>query len=408
MTRNGWIVCAWIVAVAAAGPARAQQTVDMLDGRSLSGKVEALTAESLKIKLDDEPQTLPRKDVSEIVFGSAQDVLAKAGQTVLQTVDGGYVGCSELSLAEGVLQLHCPLVGQQRAKLKSARAILMPASNQTPQAILQECQRQRIEPGSRDVLAIERADGKWVAVAGVLLSIDEEKVGIRYEGQDRTINRKGVRAIFLAELAGERPRPAGVLQGRSGALLYITGASIEGSSLQAETLAFGAVEVSTEALASLRFFSDRLVRLTDLEPSEVNEYGLFDHTFPYRVGGAVGGGPLRLRGKVHRHGLGLHSFSELSYAINGEYETFAALVGIDDAVRPAGLATLKILGDGEPLAIEIGDRVAKELQISGEAPAVSIRVDVSGIKTLTLRVEFGADGLDVSDHVDIVSPRLVK
>ncbi len=407
MNRNEWIM--WVCILGAAlCPAYAQVTVDMLDGRSVAGEVTALTAESLKVKADETTKTLPRKDVSEIVFGPAGDLLAASGQMVLQTVDGGYVDCTELSLAEGVLQLRCPLVGKQTAELKSARAIILPASNQTPQHILQECQRQRIEPGSRDVLAIERTDGKWVAVAGVLLSIGGEKVALRYEGQDRTINRKSVRAIFLAELAGERPKPSGVLQGRDGSLLHVTEASIEGPTVQAETLLFGTVELSREALASLRFFSDRLVRLTDLEPAEVTEYGMFDQTFPHRVDKAVGGGPLRLDGKVYRNGLGLHSFCELTYTLDNQYEVFAAIVGIDDAVRPGGQATLKILGDGKPLAIQIADGAAKELELSGEAPPVAIRADVSDVKTLTLRVEFGQDGLDVSDHVNIASPRLVK
>ena len=37
-----------------------------------------------------------------------------------------------------------------------------------------------------------------------------------------------------------------------------------------------------------------------------------------------------------------------------------------------------------------------------------VRVDVTGVKRLTLRVDFGADQLDVADHVNIVAARLIK
>jgi len=37
-----------------------------------------------------------------------------------------------------------------------------------------------------------------------------------------------------------------------------------------------------------------------------------------------------------------------------------------------------------------------------------VRLSVQGVKTLTIRVEFGSDGVDVGDHVDIADARLVK
>jgi hypothetical protein len=85
-----------------------------------------------------------------------------------------------------------------------------------------------------------------------------------------------------------------------------------------------------------------------------------------------------------------------------------ATVGIDDAVRPSGQATLEVLGDGKPLAIHVGDEKHKSLDLTGKDNARSIRVDVRGVKSLTLRVGFGADGLGVGDHVDLAAARLVK
>ena len=74
--------------------------------------------------------------------------------------------------------------------------------------------------------------------------------------------------------------------------------------------------------------------------------------------------------------------------------------GIDDSVRPAGRASLVLLGDGKPLA--------EPFLLTGKDEPVGIRVSVEGVKKLTVRVEFGPDKLDVGDLVDLVEPRLIK
>ena len=90
----------------------------------------------------------------------------------------------------------------------------------------------------------------------------------------------------------------------------------------------------------------------------------------------------------------------MTYDLGGRYIAFVATVGIDDAVRPCGSATLTIIADGAELL--------KPLNLTGKDKPKLIRLDVKGVKTLSLRVDFGDDGLDVSDHVDIACPRLVK
>lgn len=406
---NARIVITVIAALGfASGLAAEDATVDTLDGQSFTGQVTALTPKALKIKTATDVQQVARKDVSEILFAPAADLLDPPGRMVVETVDGGRIGCSELALADGKLALTSTTLGEQSVALKSVRAILLPASNKRPREVLAECQRQRIEPGSRDVLAIERADGKWVSATGVLLSIGEKQIGFRYQGEDRVVDRAGVRVIFLAELAGERPKPTGALHLRDGSSVHVASATLDAESLKVESLPFGEMAVAIEHVASLRFFSDRLVRLTDLKPSAVTEYGTFDETFKHRVDRSVGGGALRLDGTVYRNGLGLHSVCELTYELNGQYQTFMATAGIDDAVRPGGLATLEILGDGETLEIKHGLTSSKAMTLSGKAAAAAIRVDVSDVKTLVIRVGFGADQIGVSDHVDLASPRLVK
>jgi hypothetical protein len=405
-------IIAGIVTVVVAVPAVfGAAVVETLDGRSLSGDVQSITDERLVVSGDDGESSLPLKDVAGIVFAGEKrpvDATRKAGQLAVRTPAGGWIACESLALTDGRLDLTGPLIGEQQMGLKAARTLLLPEPGQTPQQVLDKCERYRIQPGSRDVLAVARDDGKWVPADGVLLSITDEMIGFRYRGQDRTIARDTVRAIWLAELSGDRPKPAGVLVGRDGCRLQFSRLSMNAETVTAQTLAAGELKLPRAKVASIRYISDRLVNLGDIEPASVEQHGTFDHTFEYRRNRAAHGGSIRLDGREYRHGLGLHSFAELTYMLEGTYTSLLATVGIDDAVRPSGQATLEILGDGKPLAIHVGDEQQKSLDLTGKDNARTIRVDVRGVKSLTLRVDFGADGLGVGDHVNLAAARLVK
>jgi hypothetical protein len=386
--------------------------LEMLDGTTVEGQVTAVNNKVVTVKTDTETKSLQRADVSEVVLDASadeRDISRQPGQMAVQTIDGGWVACESLGVDDGTLSVDGPLVGKRKVDLKAARVLIMPAGSQTPQQVLETAERFGIKPGSRDVLAIARDDGKWVSAAGVLLSIDAEKISFRYRGKDRTIDRDTVRAIWLAELAGERPTPTAQLTGHDGCVLNVTAVTLAGETATVKTLFAGELKLPREKIATIRFFSDRVVDLASLEPSGVKQKGFFDTTFSWRRNRAVSGKPLRLDGREYRRGLGLHSFAELTWKLDSDYEALVATVGIDDAVRPAGQATLKVLGDGKALPILKADgSIHKSIEVSGKEEAVGIRIELKGVKTVGVRVEFGPDGLGVGDQVDLVSARLIR
>ncbi|MCK4276659.1 MAG: NPCBM/NEW2 domain-containing protein, partial [Phycisphaerae bacterium] len=132
----------------------------------------------------------------------------------------------------------------------------------------------------------------------------------------------------------------------------------------------------------------------------VKQYGFFDEGFPYRVNRSVGGGPLRLGGRVYQTGLGLHSYAKLTYKLNGAYMAFVAVVGIDESVHPNGDARLIFLGDGKELI--------PKLRLTGKDKPQAVRMKLKGVRNFTIQVGFGADELDVSDHVNVAAARLIK
>ncbi len=113
----------------------------------------------------------------------------------------------------------------------------------------------------------------------------------------------------------------------------------------------------------------------------------------------VSGGPLAIGGRRFEKGLGVHSKTELAFEIGGAYETFAATIGVDDAVRPRGNVVFRVAGDNKVLF----DSGVK----TGADGAQDIIVDIRHVKILTLMVDYGEE-LDLADHADWGGARLLK
>ncbi len=152
-------------------------------------------------------------------------------------------------------------------------------------------------------------------------------------------------------------------------------------------------------VAQLTFLSDRVVYLSDLKPVEQSVEGLLHRPWSIVVDHNVTGGPLSIAGRSFDKGIGVHSKTSLTYSLNGTYESFAATIGLDDAVRPRGSVVFRVIGDGTTLC-DTGS-------VTGAEAAKDILVAVSGVKSLTLLVEYG-DQLDIADQADWADARLIK
>ncbi|MDX1948694.1 MAG: FG-GAP-like repeat-containing protein, partial [Pirellulaceae bacterium] len=109
------------------------------------------------------------------------------------------------------------------------------------------------------------------------------------------------------------------------------------------------------------------------------------------------GNPLTLAGVRYAKGLGVHSYSSISFALGGKYARFLTDIGIDDEVGTRGRARFQVWGDGKLLY---------ERTKTGADFTSSISLDVNGIQTLKLIVTDGGDGI-AYDHADWAGARLM-
>lgn len=160
------------------------------------------------------------------------------------------------------------------------------------------------------------------------------------------------------------------------------------------------VRIPRAAVKSVAVLGGRAEYLSDLKPVAYTFRPFLSQDWPLRRDRNVLGGPLRLRGREFAKGLGTHSQSEITFALDRKYERFHTIIGIDDCASGGGQALFSVSVDGQ--------REYHSGNVTGNAPPLEIPpIDVSAGSRLTLSVDYGAGG-DVLDRGDWCQALLIR
>ncbi len=383
----------------ASPPAPASFVALTAEGKELAGEL---------VELDDDWQlTLQLDDGSRHRLAGAELIrLGRPGnlpdvpvgpQVVLAT--GERLRGVVVTMDEEALRLRSESVGMIRVPLECVYGVIL-AVESDPTVC------------NRLVSAIRShqpdADELWLAnddrLRGTILSVASDKITLDQDGTELTVPRNQVKVIVLNRqlIACEPPEglhAVAVLD--DGSELRLTRAQLRGSRLHGLT-GYGSAEVTIplERLRLLEFYGGRVVYLSDLEPARYRYVPYLGRLrYGWQRDQAIGGTPLRLRGRRYRKGIGVHSRSELTYTLNGEYRLFRAVVGVDDNTGGGGSVVFRVLVDGQ-------EKFRSEPLTGNSAPA-TIQIPLDGAKELTLITDFGAFG-DVLDHADWADALLIR
>jgi hypothetical protein len=246
--------------------------------------------------------------------------------------------------------------------------------------------------------------GNGDTLEGEFGSLTDQSLALETSLGKSAINRAGVQAIvFNASLASGTP-----LRGEGALLSLVDGSRFvvrdfklsESDRLSARAQ-FGAdLELPLAAVESLRFLGGCADYLSDLQPAEYKFEPYFDLDWPVLRDRSVSGSFLSLRGVEYPKGLGLHSRISVTYRLDGKYRRLRATLGIDDAAGGKGSALFEVLLDGKPA-------FRSDVLTGTSAAAALDRIDLAGVKLLTLRVDYATEG-DIGDHADWCDALLVK
>jgi hypothetical protein len=258
------------------------------------------------------------------------------------------------------------------------------------------------ESRRKDVLLLNNSDTLFGSVVG-MKAITQP---FRFHDGKRETSIEASHVIALAvntDLARSlRPRGAYArLVLANGCRLALLSAQADERELRGKTLFGAEVRIAWEQIVALDIRQGKVVYLSDLKPRAYEHTPFLGLRWNYEMDRSVAGLPLRLNGSLFDKGIGLHSESRLSFTLNGNFRRFESLVGLDDQTGQGGSVRIAVVADGKPR--DLGP--AREL--STASGPHSLRVDITGVKELTLVVEFGPGG-DIRDHVDWADARLIK
>lgn len=244
---------------------------------------------------------------------------------------------------------------------------------------------------------------------GTVESLDAESLRIKPDkGAIRTIPRAEVAAIgFQASLSRVRP-PRGrhaFLVLKDGSRLTAATVSFEERSWILKSAAGFDLTLPRDAVVNLVQRGGAATDLADLTPQRNITEPFLSDRWPMQRDRNVKGQPITLAGprgiSTFDRGLGTHPRTTLVYDLAGKYRRFDALLGLDAASGPRGRVDVAILVDGKPQAI------SRLTPLTAEVGIVPIRIDLSGAKSLTLKVDFGP-GNGVQADVNWANARLIS
>jgi hypothetical protein len=277
---------------------------------------------------------------------------------------------------------------------------LVAATLGTPGALLQPGSRCRVRFAGLDELLGERV--MRVGSDQILLSTKAKGV--------ESVSRQFVRMIEVVvpaapQSSGDdtRQAPEFIVRLKGGDLLRGRVTRLDDKSLTLATACMGEKQVERGMLAAmfLAGADSGVTWLSAQTPAKAVHTPMFDSEFPARMDASVDGGNLVIRGLPCERGIGVHSRSELEFALPGTPQRFIAICGIDSETRGRGAVTARVLADGK--------EAWKSPVVTGKDQAMTVAVEIGAAKTLTLQVDFGPDEDDSGDHWDwgwaAVAPR---
>ena len=112
----------------------------------------------------------------------------------------------------------------------------------------------------------------------------------------------------------------------------------------------------------------------------------------------LSGKALVLANQSFPKGLAIHSRTTLVYRLTAPHKSFQAVAGIDPQMGDNGHVELVVRGDDKELFRQA---------ISGKDEPITMNVDITGVRRLSILVDFGQQ-LDIADHLHLCNARITK
>lgn len=387
------------VLLGASVPAQIVGTATAIDGRTAVGKFTVGEDGRVTVGGDGGEVAWQLAELSEFRPAAAPASRSPSTPHRVWLRSGAELAATSLRLAAGTparLVLTLPCGVPVELPLGMVRALRHAGAERPEPALFAADLR---EPPANDDLLFAVRDAKAQRSGVRITGVAGEQLAFDLRGRSYEFDFAGVAAIVFGNNTGfapdRQPKPRTVV-------VLATGERLEGRLLALDErlrlrLDEGAVvDVAAAELVELSVASDRLVFLGALTP-EVEQTPAFDRIWPWTIDRAIAGPGFVLGGKRHARGIGMVPRTRLTYTLDGKYDAFEAIVGIDDRAGSAGSAPCRILVDGETLF---------ETVLAPGRPQ-NVSIELKRGNKLTLEVDFGRN-YDLGDHCAFADARVIQ
>src|SRR5439155_16013544 len=186
---------------------------------------------------------------------------------------------------------------------------------------------------------------------------------------------------FQAKLRAKKTHGLVVLEGGGRLLFANLRLDQERKLLAGKTLAGFDIEMPLDKVVTIDLRMGRALYLSDMKPQSYEHKPFLGVAWPLVLDSSVAGRPLRLAGQTFDKGLGMHAPSRVSFALDGRFRWFEAIVGLDARTGKQGHVRVSVLVDGKP------HKACSHKELTGALAPVILRIDVRKARELTLQVD---------------------
>jgi len=385
--------------------APAEVTIESLDGSRTTGQLISLSGDILTVESSDGPVEIPFQQLLTVQPITPPDPLPAEASSWIELLDGSLLEATAVEIKEGTLEATIRSGARVSIKTRNIRHTRLVELDPEKLADFQQITKAEAEG---DVLIIRRPSGALDELEGIVHSLDDTILVFEFDDEKIQVERTKIAGIRYFQ-AGSRklPEPRCLVSLAGNVTLFAATLELAEQQLTVTCSAGPKVTIPLGQLVKLDFSAGNLVYLSDLEPEtikwtpylstgKVNER--LARLYRPRRDRTLSGKALILANQSFPKGLAIHSRTEMTYRLTGEFQVFQSLVGIDPALGENGDVDLVVIGNGKQLFRK---------KITGKDEAIELKIDVRGVSRLTILVDFG-EQLDIGDHLLLCNARLTK
>ncbi len=373
-----------------------QVTVINVQGQSHAGTLSGLTAGEIALSIDNEARTFPARDILELRFDHKR-TKPHLASAVIFLANGDRLAAHPESIDDAKAMARWqefPGWPSVEVPLETISGFIldMPEIAALRSEALRTVLDRRQKSDLADLKNGDQAGGEFLGLTETVLRFDSP-VG------QTSIERESIRLVTMnRELISfpERKGPAMLLSLTDGSRITATDVGLaDEDRLQLKAMFGAEMELPLAEVISIRCLGGRAVYMSDLAPVDYEHKPYLAGKWDLKTDRNVRGEPLSLDGVEYPKGVGMHSQSSVSYDLKGEYQTFRATVGVDDAAENQGSVVFVVEVDGQ-------EKYKSEPQTARHAATKLPPISVVGAKRITLKVEFAqfGDALDYANWCD--------